>query len=55
MPAHFGESIRRPGVLIAAPWPPASLSPFQCCCDSGKSEIRALTRAAVMGVPLGEG
>jgi hypothetical protein len=22
MPAPFGESIRRPGVLIAAPWTP---------------------------------
>ena len=38
--------------LIAAPWTPASLSPFRRCCYFGKSENPGLDAAAVMGVPF---
>ena len=38
------------GHSLPPPGPPASLSPFRCCYDSGKSENPGLDSAAVMGV-----
>ena len=38
------------GYSLPPPGPPASLSPFRCCCGSGKSESPGLDSAAVMGV-----
>ena len=40
------------GCSLPPPGPQASLSPFRCCYDSGKSENPGLDSRAVMGVPL---